>query len=68
MKTLEQLTDDGRQELALALLLWKDFKCQGKTDLKIYQQTLELAEMLGVKKELEELIRKLPPIKITLAI
>ena len=65
MKKLEQLTDDGRQELALALLLWKDFKCDGHLDIGIYKQTLELAEMLGVQKEFEELIKKLPAFKIT---
>jgi len=62
---LEDLTDDGRQELALAVLLWKDFKCQGKMDIEIYKQAIELAEMLGVKTQFEELIKKLPPLKIT---
>lgn len=65
MKKLEDLTDGGRQELALALLLWKDFKSDGHMDIEIYKQALELTEMLGVRREFEELIRKLPAFKIT---
>ena len=64
--TLNQLSDGGRQELALALLLWKDFKCQGKLDLEIYLQAVSFAEMLGVKDKFEELMKKLPPMKIEL--
>lgn len=62
---LEDLSDDGKQELALALLLWKDFKADGKFDIELYMMMIELATMLGVKKELEFLISQLPPFKIT---
>jgi len=34
-KKLKDLSEAGREELALALLLWKDFKSGGKCDLDI---------------------------------
>ena len=62
-----ELSKDGKEELALALLLWKDFKCQGKVDLEFYKQMLLFADHLGVRAELGELIRKvLVPFKITM--
>ena len=63
-----QLTQEGREELALALLLWKDFKCQGCMDLEISIQMFRLSDMLGVRKELESLIPRLPPFRITSAL
>jgi hypothetical protein len=59
------LSQDGKEELALALLLWKDFKTQGKPDMDIALQMFKLADTLGVKKELEDLIPKVPPLKWT---
>lgn len=53
-----ELSLGGKKELALALLLWKDFKCQGKLDVGFYKQMIQFADGLGVRKELEELIRK----------
>ncbi len=64
MHRLEDLSKEGKQELALALLLWKDFKCQGEVDLVIYNQATDLADMLMVRTEFEELIKKLPPLEI----
>lgn len=55
---MPELSQDGKEELALALLLWKDFKCQGKVDIDFYKQMLSLADYIGVRKELEELIKK----------
>ena len=54
----QELSQGGKEELALALLLWKDFKCQGKMDVGIYKQMLQLADHLGVSQELEALIKK----------
>jgi hypothetical protein len=59
------LTKEGREELALALLLWKDFKCDGKMDLEISRQCLEFAKHLNIVKEFDKLLPKLPPMKIT---
>ena len=58
------LSEDGKQELALALLLWKDFKCQGKLDVTIFQNMIRLSRMLGVEEPLMELLSKMPPLEI----
>jgi hypothetical protein len=59
------LSDAGREELALALLLWKDFKSQGGMDVDIVRTALGLADHVGVKDEFEKMMSKLPPMKIT---
>jgi hypothetical protein len=65
--TLDSLSDNGKEELALALVLWHDFKLQGKFDAKVCMQALELADMLKVKVQYETLLKKLlAPFKITL--
>ena len=62
-----ELSKEGKEELALALLLWKDFKCQGKVDLDLYKQMLALSDYVGVREELDELIKKvLVPFRITM--
>jgi len=50
--------------MALAILLWKDFKCNGKFDTDLTLQALALAKDLGVAKELEVLFSQLPPMRI----
>jgi hypothetical protein len=64
MPRLDQLTEAGKEELALALLLWKDFKCDGTFNLDVTRQALEFAEMLGVKSQFEALMPKVPPMRI----
>jgi hypothetical protein len=59
-----KLTAEGKQDLALALLLWKDFKADGKTNPTATLQMFEFSDMLGVRAELEGLLTKLPPFKI----
>lgn len=54
-----ELAEGGRREVALALLLWKDFKCQGKMDIDIFKQMFELADYLEVRNELETLNREI---------
>ena len=66
MRKLSDLTDGGKEELAFALLLWKDAKADGKFDPRIYTQAIEFAEMLDVKVEFEKLMKEIPPIKVTL--
>ncbi len=62
-----ELSQAGKEELALALLLWKDFKCQGKVDIDFYKQMIQFADGLGVRTELETLIKKvLVPFEIRL--
>jgi len=61
---VNDLTKAGREELALALILLKDFKCQGKMDVDITIQIHKLAEHLGVLDEMIALLPKVPPMRI----
>jgi hypothetical protein len=63
-KTLNDLSERGKEELALALILWKDFKTGGKMDIEATKQAYELADMLGVTKQFDALIPKVPPMKV----
>lgn len=62
--SLDQLNAAGREELALAILLWKDFKCQGKLDVVITEQAIQFVQMLGVEDEFYKLLPILPPLEI----
>ena len=54
-----ELSDKGKRELALALLLG--------VDLAVFKQMFELADYIGVRKELEQLNKELLiPFKITM--
>ena len=59
-----KLTQAGKEELALALLLWKDFKSQGKVNFVIMKQALEFAEKLKIEQEFNMLHSQLPPMEI----
>lgn len=63
-RTLDSLSEAGKEELALALLLWRDFKANGRYDPRIAIQMFELAQMLGVEQQLHFLMANLPPMKI----
>jgi len=58
------LTPEGKEEMALALLLWKDFKSAGKLSVYATVTAITMADKLGVRKEYDELNIKLPPMKI----
>ena len=58
------LIQAGKEELALAVILWKDFKSQGKMDIEITKSALEMAKHLGVSEEFNGLMSKIPPMKI----
>jgi hypothetical protein len=58
------LSEAGREEVALALLLLKDFKCEGRFDPDITMRIFTLAKYLGVYAELERLLSKIPPMRI----
>jgi hypothetical protein len=58
------LTDDGREDVAFALLLLKDFKSEGRFDPALTMQIFALAKHLGVYPELERLLSKIPPMRI----
>lgn len=63
-KTLADLSDDGKQQLAMALLLLKDFKTEGRFEPDIVLMIVQLADMLGVREEYDDLVPKIPPMKI----
>ena len=56
-----KLTKAGREELALAIHLWKDFKSQGSMDILITKQALAFADELNVREEFDALHAQLPP-------
>ena len=60
----KELTPEGREELALALVLLKDFKSDGKWDPDITLQILSMADFVGVKSEFEKMLTQIPPMKI----
>ena len=53
-----ELTKGAKEEIALALFLWKEFKSQGKFDIETLKQVFQLAEYLDVKEQLDDLIKK----------
>lgn len=59
-----KLTKAGKEELAIALILWKDFKTQGKMDMDITIQAITFADKLGIRSEFEDMQIKIPPMKI----
>jgi len=57
-------TQAWREEVALALILWRDFKSPGKCDPLVVSTMFRLADDLGVRAELEDMQSKVPPMKI----
>lgn len=58
------LSKSGREQVAVALILLKDFKCDGKFDVDTTMAIIKLAEHLGVGQEFRDLQSKVPPMKI----
>lgn len=62
-----EISEAGKKELALALMLWKSFKSDHKMDIDIFKQTLELADYIGVREEFDKLNKELiVPFNITM--
>jgi len=57
------LSNDAKEDLALALILLRDFK-GGGMDIKTVQYILGLAEAINVKEEYDKLMPKIPPMII----
>ena len=64
MKTPKDLSKEGKSELALAILLWRDFKSDGKLSIEITRQTMEFVKMLDVESEYDRIHSILPLMKI----
>ena len=58
------LTEAGKEELAFALILLKDFKCQGKFDFEITKAIFGLSKLLGVEEQFNNLLSQVPVMKI----
>ena len=61
---MRELSEAGKEELALALLLLKDFKSQGKMDLEVSMMIIGLADHLGVRAQFDKLMPIVPPMRI----
>jgi len=61
---VRELSEAGKEELALALLLLKDFKSQGKMDLEVSMMIIGLADHLGVRAQFDKLMPIVPPMRI----
>lgn len=59
-----ELSNIGKEQVALALLLLKDFKSAGRFDIEVSKMILELATSLEVEKEYDSLTSKIPPMRI----
>lgn len=60
----DKLNDAGKDEVALMIALWHDFKCQGKFDAAISINALKFAKTFGVSDQYTKLQLALPPMKI----
>lgn len=61
---MAELSKAGKEELALALILWRDFRAGGKFDMDVVLQMLKFAKHLGIEEELNAMIPKVPPMRI----
>ena len=61
---MRELSEAGKEEIALALLLLKDFKSQGKMDLEVSLMIIGLADHLGVRAQFDKLMPIVPPMRI----
>jgi hypothetical protein len=64
MSSQSELSEAGKQELAMALLLLKDFKSDGCFDLEITTMILQLVDWCDVRSQFEQLMPKVPPMKV----
>lgn len=59
-----KLSEAGREQVAIALILLKDWKSDGKVDIEVMKMVLDLADALGVKEEFDRIHMKIPAMKI----
>ncbi len=62
--TKKALSEQGKEQIALALILLKDFMCDGKFDVDVIKYIFELADHLEVRQQFDKLTSKIPPMKI----
>jgi hypothetical protein len=59
-----ELSDANKQEVALMILLWKEFKTDGKLNLEVAICASKFADLFGVHDQFLDLLAKVPPLKI----
>jgi hypothetical protein len=59
-----ELNESGKEQVALALILLKDYKTEGKMDLEITKMVIELAQHLEVLDQYNKLLPIIPPMNI----
>jgi len=59
-----ELNESGKEQIALALILLKDYKTGGKMDVEITKMVIELAQHLEVLDQYNKLLPIIPPMKI----
>ncbi len=61
----KKLSEKGREQVALALILLKDYKSKpGELEIELVVLINDLADYLGVRAEYEKLLPIVPPMKI----
>jgi hypothetical protein len=61
---LKTLSEAGKEEVALALILLKDFKAQGRFEPAVLIPIIDLAKYLDVYPQFERLLSHVPPMRI----
>jgi len=61
---MSELSKEGKEEFALAIIIWKDFKTNGKIDVEVTKTAIKMAQFVGVEKEYNEMLPKIPPLEI----
>jgi len=60
----KELNEAGKEQLALALILLKDYKSGGRMDVEITKMVIELAQHLDVLEQYNKLLPIVLPMKI----
>ena len=61
---LNFLSEIDREEIAVMIMLWKDFKSHGTVNAGIYTQALKFSDIFGVREEFDKLLSKMPIMEI----
>lgn len=60
----KELNDAGKEQVAMALILLKDWKTGGRWDAGMVGVVIELAETLGVRPQFEKLLSTVPVMRV----
>ena len=60
----KELSEEGKEELDLEIILLKDLKSEGKMDVEVTKMILSLVDYLGVAEQYNKLHAMIPPMII----